>query len=144
MSNIWKPRPPSFPSDDKIPFTAAEVNEFDDIQDLNVKGDNERKASEAEIDLNSVQTSRLMRARDSVYIRRKQRDSVVSTFEETDEDSVSISESHSARNVKFRPKSREEDKESVDNQVFEDEDEVVYRRRTVNLEKHGEDSERNE
>ena len=125
MSIIWKPRPPSFPSDERIPYTAAEVNEFEDLQDLHIN-DGERKQSEDDIELDSK--SKLFRARDSVYVRQKQRNSVIDTsFANSDEDN---SDSHSDRNVRFKTNYLPQNT-GVDNKAFDSEEEVVLRRKTV-------------
>ena len=128
MSNIWKPRPPSFPPDERIPYTAAEVNEFEDLQDLHIN-DNERKQSEDEIELDSINKSKLFRARDSVFVRQKQRTSVISLQYDDNE-----SDSYSPRNVSFKPNFLSPNN-GVDNEVFESDsiqgEEVVLRRKTA-------------
>lgn len=128
MSTIWKPRPPSFPSESaiKFPFNAADINEFEDTADLDIERNNERNPSDAS-ELDAMQRSKLYRARDSVFVRQKQRNSVVSNHFNTS-DNESYTGSQSSKSVKFKGHSI---MEGIDNEVFAaDEEEVVLRRKT--------------
>jgi len=84
MTHIWKQRPPSFPSDDRIPFSAAEVNEFNDIEDLRI-GDNEQAESLEMKDSPPIKSKLSLRARDSIFVRREQaRNSVPQIFTDSE------------------------------------------------------------
>ena len=126
MSNIWKPRPPSFPSDDKIqfPFTAADINEFEDTADLDIKYD--KQPSDDSLESDAMHKSKLYRARDSVFVRQKQRNSVISNANVSDNESMG---SQSSRNVRFKGQTVID---GFDNDVFTGNEEVVLRRKTDN------------
>ncbi|CAG2165707.1 unnamed protein product, partial [Oppiella nova] len=124
MSIIWKPRPPSFPPNDRIPYTAAEVNEFDNIEDLNIRYNEEITEPKETFEYYYDQRSPL-EAGDSVALRQKQRNPMVSTgVRSNDEESNADNQSRNVRFSAFRAQ------EGIDNDVFDPEEGVVLRRKT--------------
>lgn len=126
MTNIWKQRPPSFPSDENFPFSAAVVNQFHDIEDLRVGNQTPRESVELR-DSPPVKSKLSMRARDSIFVKRerKARNSAPQIF---DEDNVN--DEQSQRGVRFSVAMP--DSNGRDNEAFID-DEVVLRRKNLNF-----------
>jgi hypothetical protein len=128
MTNIWKQRPPSFPSDENFPFSAAVVNQFNDIEDLRVGNQTPRESVELR-DSPPVKSKLSMRARDSIFVKkeRKARNSAPQIFDNDNEDNEN--DEQSRRGVRFSVAMH--DSNGRDNEAFID-DEVVLRHKNLN------------